>query len=99
MRIRLTRPTVSDLERIEAYIRQANPAAATATVLRLLEALEILASFPDAGRPGRVSGTRELVVVGTPYIVPYRVRDETVEVLRVLHARPLAYPTAVGAKP
>jgi len=35
---------------------------------------------------GRVPGTRELVVTGTPYIVAYRVRDETVEILRVFHA-------------
>jgi plasmid stabilization system protein ParE len=38
------------------------------------------------GRAGRVTGTRELVVAGTPYIVPYRVRVEAVEILRVFHA-------------
>ncbi len=30
-------------------------------------------------------GTRELVVTGTPYIVPYRVKGQEVEVLRVYH--------------
>jgi toxin ParE1/3/4 len=38
------------------------------------------------GRPGRVSGTRELVIPGTPYIVPYRVRGGKLEILRILHA-------------
>ena len=50
----------------------------TASVLRLAE-------MPAAGRPGRVSGTRELVVPGTRYIVAYRVRNNVLEVLRVMH--------------
>jgi toxin ParE1/3/4 len=37
------------------------------------------------GRPGRVKGTRELVIVGTPYIVAYRIKGDAVQVLRVLH--------------
>ena len=37
------------------------------------------------GRPGRVLGTRELVIGGLPYIIPYRVRDNYVDILRVLH--------------
>ncbi|HET6521471.1 MAG TPA: type II toxin-antitoxin system RelE/ParE family toxin, partial [Geminicoccaceae bacterium] len=44
-----------------------------------------LAQHPESGRPGRVPGTRELVVSGTPYIVPYRVQGNTVQILRVLH--------------
>ena len=44
-----------------------------------------LASQPGMGRPGRVANTRELIVPKTRYIVPYRMRDETVEVLRVFH--------------
>jgi toxin ParE1/3/4 len=86
VRIRLTRPAVSDLEQIEAFIRQDDPAAAAGMVPRVLEAMEVLTSFPAAGRAGRVPGTREMVVAGTPYIVPYRVRGDDVEVLRVLHA-------------
>lgn len=38
------------------------------------------------GRAGRVAGTRELVVADTPYIIPYRVRGDAVEILRVFHA-------------
>jgi toxin ParE1/3/4 len=37
------------------------------------------------GRPGRVPGTRELVVSDTPFILPYRVRDSAVEILAVFH--------------
>jgi toxin ParE1/3/4 len=45
----------------------------------------LLADNPHMGRPGRVPGTRELVVTRTPYIVPYRVRGDTLEILRVYH--------------
>jgi toxin ParE1/3/4 len=48
--------------------------------------VQLLASHPALGRPGRVAGTRELVVAGTPHIIPYRVREGRVEVLRVFHA-------------
>ncbi len=45
----------------------------------------MLAKYPEIGRPGRVRGTRELVVAGTPYIAAYRIMGEVVTVLRVLH--------------
>jgi len=46
---------------------------------------ETLEQFPESGRPGRVSGTRELVIAEFPYILPYRVRSGVVEILRVFH--------------
>jgi toxin ParE1/3/4 len=48
-------------------------------------AVRRLASHPAFGRPGRVDGTRELVVVGTPYVVVYRIEASAVVILRVLH--------------
>jgi toxin ParE1/3/4 len=45
-----------------------------------------LSEFPSIGRPGRVHGTRELVVDDTPFIVAYRIREGTVEILVVLHS-------------
>jgi plasmid stabilization system protein ParE len=53
----------------------------------LLEAVERLAELPNLGRPGRVAGTRELVVPGTPYIIPYRLRGDRLEVITVFHGR------------
>ena len=47
--------------------------------------VEHLAMSPGLGRPGRVAGTRELVVSGIPYIVPYRVKGEVVQIITVLH--------------
>jgi plasmid stabilization system protein ParE len=54
---------------------------------RILEAIDLLDAHPDIGRPGRVVGTRELVVPDTPYIVPYRVRHDRLELIAVFHGR------------
>jgi toxin ParE1/3/4 len=54
---------------------------------RVLEAIEILATQPQMGRPGRLTGTRELVISGTPYIVPYRVIRERLELLAIFDER------------
>lgn len=85
MKIRLTRLAERDLKSVEAYIRQENPPAAVRTVLRILEAVEGLLEFPNIGRPGRVPGIRELVIGGTPYIAAYRVRENAIWILRVIH--------------
>ena len=87
MRVVLSNLALADLDEVERYMARDDPGAAIDTVLRLLAAAEILARHPEAGRPGRVPGTRELVVNSTPHVMPYRVRDNLVEVLRVLHGR------------
>lgn len=85
MRLRWTRRAERDLDEIAAYIGQDSPAAAVRVVLELIDRVEsLLPGHPAIGRPGRVLGTRELVMGGLPYIVPYRVREEDVEILRVL---------------
>ena len=78
---------VDDLETIRAYIYPKNPKAAQDMVRRVLKAIEMLQSSPHIGRPGRVSNTRELIVRLTPYIVPYRVSQNRLEILRVYDAR------------
>jgi len=55
-------------------------------ILELIDQVEtLLTSHVAMGRPGRVVGTRELVIGQLPYIIPYRVRESEIEVLRVLH--------------
>jgi toxin ParE1/3/4 len=87
MRVVWTARALLDLASLRAYIGQDNPGAAERQVERVLAAAARLAEFPETGRPGRRAGTRELVVSRTPYLVPYRVRGQLVEVLRVLHGR------------
>jgi addiction module RelE/StbE family toxin len=74
-----------DLREIYLNILSDNPAAARALHARIRASILRLADVPHLGRPGRVRGTRELVVTGTPYVVPYRVSEDTLQVLRVYH--------------
>lgn len=86
MRIRWLRKALRNLDEEATYIAADDAGAARLVVGRIFEAVERLSEHPGAGRPGRVPGTRELVVPNTRYILPYRVRGETIEVLRVFHA-------------
>jgi plasmid stabilization system protein ParE len=85
MRVRWLRKALRNLDEEATYIAADDPAAARLVVQRILEAVAQLADQPGLGRPGRVPNTRELVVLNTRYIVPYRVRSNVVEVLRVFH--------------
>ncbi len=86
MRVEWLRTAINNLDALAEYISRDNPAAAERTVVAIRSAVENLEQFPSSGRPGRISGTRELVVSGTPYIVPYRVRGDIVQLIRVFHA-------------
>jgi len=86
VRVRWLRDALRNLDEEAEYIARDNPDAAARTVLRISSAVEQLSNHPASGRTGRVPGTCELVVTGTPYIVPYRVRGDAVEILRVFHA-------------
>ena len=85
MRLNWARDAVSDLDSIEEYIGRDNPEAAFRTFAEIIRQAEILAEHPGLGRPGRIEGTRELVIAGLPYIVAYLHRGDTVTLLRVLH--------------
>jgi toxin ParE1/3/4 len=76
-----------DLISLRAYIAEESPAGARRIVLHILHTVEsLLPDNPHIGRPGRVPGTRELVIAQMPYIVPYRVRGEAIQILRVYHS-------------
>jgi toxin ParE1/3/4 len=71
---------------ISTYIARDNPTAARQTVDRIRDAVAHLTVHPAMGRVGRITGMRELVIAGTPYIVAYRVRKGSVRILAVLHS-------------
>jgi toxin ParE1/3/4 len=85
MRLRWTSPALRDLEEIGDFIARDNIGVAAKTVAAILDQAEALATHPHLGRAGRVAGTRELVVVGAPFVVPYRVIGEEVQILAVFH--------------
>jgi toxin ParE1/3/4 len=67
------------------YIEAESPRAAITVDHRIEAAIKGLKKFPEIGRPGRVKGTRELVIDRTPYIAAYRISGNMVRILRVLH--------------
>ena len=85
MRVRWLRRALLDLDAAEAYIAQDDPHAAADVVLKIVRAVSLLKEQSGIGRTGRVSGTKELIVPKTPYIVPYRVKADTIQILRVYH--------------
>lgn len=85
MQIRWTRKAATALEHIHDYIKEDKPQAAKKVIETIIKSVEILSDHPALGRNGRVLGTREFVVKGTPYIIPYRVKNEYIEILSVMH--------------
>jgi toxin ParE1/3/4 len=77
---------IDDLAALRAYIEQDDPAAAQRLTFRIIKNVErLLPNNPEIGRPGRVPGTRELVIPKPPFIVPYRLVGNTIQILRVFH--------------
>jgi toxin ParE1/3/4 len=79
----------ADRDAIFDTIEADNPRAAVAVDNRIQALAETLLRFPHSGRPGRIEGTRELIISRTPYIAAYRVAGDSVRILRVLHGAQL----------
>ena len=78
--------SIHDLIALRAHIAEHDPAAAKRVALHILYCVEhLLPENPKLGAPGRVPGTRELIIPKTPYIVPYCVRGSRIEIARVYH--------------
>ncbi len=82
-----TRIGAADLRAAWEYIAEENPAAAERVLEKILRGVEALERHPKLGRAGRVEGTRELMIPGTPFVVAYCLRNEKeeVQILAVLH--------------
>ena len=79
--------SVRHLARLRAVIARDRPVAAESLAATILAGVDRLALHPGLGRAGRVPGSRELVVPGTPYVIPYRVRDGRLEIIAIFHGR------------
>ena len=87
MKIFWTRSAKRQLASAYEYILGDNARAADEVLDRILQSVRQLADFPLSGRIGRVNNTRELVIVGTPYIVAYRIKRNEVQILALLHGK------------
>jgi toxin ParE1/3/4 len=87
VKVRWTRLALEDLDQARDYITARSPSSAHAMIDRIESALRALREYPQMGRPGRVEGTRELVVPDTPFVIPYRFSRKFIEILAVIHGR------------
>ncbi len=85
MKIIWSRRAIRHLLSLREYIAANSLQNAEIVAHRILESVEILKRHPDMGRPGRILGTRELVIPDTPFVIPYRVREDRLELIAVFH--------------
>ena len=85
MTIHWSPTAVADLTHLRSFIAAHNPAAAARVAQAILAAVEKLESWPALGRPGRLPYTRELVIGGTPFVVPYTVAGDDIQIIAVIH--------------
>jgi plasmid stabilization system protein ParE len=86
VRIRYTRRAIQHLATLRRFSTERfGTATATATLTTIRRTIDELATYPKRGRPGRVTGTRELVMPGLPFVVAYRITATTIDILAIIH--------------
>jgi len=87
MNVMWSRRAIRHLTALREFIERESEKNAALVATKILNAVDLLRIHPQIGRPGRLLGTRELVVPDTPYIIPYRVRRDRIELMAVFHGR------------
>lgn len=87
MKIVWSRRAIRQLVALRKYIEKDSEQNAALVAQRILRSVDLLEIQPEMGRAGRVLGTRELVVPDTPYVIPYRIRRERLELIAIFHGR------------
>jgi toxin ParE1/3/4 len=87
MKVVWSRRAIRHLVSLREFIAKDSEQNAALVAERILSSMDVLRAHPEMGRPGRASGTRELVVPDTPFIIPYRVKENRLELIAVLHGR------------
>ena len=87
MKVLWSRRAIRHLIALRNLVAKDSEQNAAEVAKRILDAVELLPSHPALGRPGRLPGTRELIVPNTPFVIPYRFRRERGELIAVFHGR------------
>jgi toxin ParE1/3/4 len=86
MKIKWLKIAIGDINQIMEYISKDIPKAAKKIAQIIWDNVNSLRTNPNIGRPGRVKEIRELIVNGTPFIIPYRIKNEEIQILRIFHS-------------
>jgi toxin ParE1/3/4 len=89
MKVRWTDSAAANWEQAFYFIAEDNVTAALAIAEKILDMTEMLAVHPHAGRPGRIAGTRELVITDSPFILAYGIdsAEDVIWVYAIYHGR------------
>ena len=87
MRVKWLRKAAQNLEDAYDYLAKDNPKVAQAFVQDVYRLVNLLPVQPAMGRAGRVVGTREQIIQDYPFIIPYRVKQDEIHILRIFHTR------------
>jgi toxin ParE1/3/4 len=85
VKVKWLNKALKNLDQEADCISKDNPEEAIKMVQRILDKVILLADNPSLGRPGRINGTRELIIDNSSYIIPYRINNNQIELLRVFH--------------
>ena len=85
MRVRYTPRAKLDLAEIYDYIARDNPHVARRVVSLIRREIKMLCDSPAIGRPGRIDGTRELVMGRYPFVVAYCTEPDEIQIVAVIH--------------
>lgn len=81
---------LADRDGIFDFIEVDSPRAAIRVDSTIEAQAERLVDFPESGRPGRITGTREVVVAQLPYVIAYRVTSESAHIARASRCAAMA---------
>lgn len=87
MRVKWLRIAVQNLDQAAEWIAKDNPQSARVFVISVQDTVDKISNIPAIGKTGRVAGVREIGVIGYPYIIPYRVVGDELQILRIFHVR------------
>lgn len=87
MQIKWLKKALINLEHSAEYLQEQNPQSARDFIQEVHDVMELLKTNSAIGQPGRVFGTRKLVLQKFPYLIPYRVKNNCIEILRVFPTR------------
>ena len=84
--IEWTEQAIRHLDQAHDLITLSNSKGVAARVtMHIATSVQQLATFPMSGRPGRVLGTRELVISNSPFVVAYSIEKERIAILALYH--------------
>ena len=85
MSVIVLKRALHDIKRIDIFVRAESPKAADRNNVKFAEAFELIGEYPHIGHKSEHGTTREWVVTGLPYIIPYKIIGDSIEILRVFH--------------